>query len=35
MFYGARIVQEPVYEKTYDEEAAAKLDRQVLNALRK
>lgn len=35
MFYGARIVQEPAYEKTYDEEAAAKLDHQVLNALRK
>lgn len=35
MFYGAKIVQEPAYEKTYDEEAAAKLDHQVLNALRK
>lgn len=33
MFYGAKIVQEPAYEKTYDEDAAAKLDRQVLNAL--
>lgn len=35
MFYGAKIVQEPAYEKTYDKEAAAKLDRQVLSALRK
>jgi Pyridoxamine 5'-phosphate oxidase len=35
MFYGAKIVQEPAYEKTYDEEAAAKLDRQVLGALQR
>lgn len=34
MFYGAKISVEPEYEKTYDEEAAAKLDRQVMDALR-
>ncbi|TMW73052.1 pyridoxamine 5'-phosphate oxidase family protein [Alteribacter natronophilus] len=34
MFYGSRISQEPKYEKTYDKEAADKLDRQVLNAMR-
>lgn len=34
MFYGSRISVEPKYEKTYDEEAAAKLDRQVLSALK-
>lgn len=35
MFYGSRIVQEPGYEKTYDLEAAKKLDNQVLEALKK
>lgn len=34
MFYGARISVEPVYEKTYDAEAAARLDQQVLEALK-
>ncbi|PYZ97849.1 hypothetical protein CR205_04445 [Alteribacter lacisalsi] len=33
MFYGSRISQEPKYEKTYDKEAADKLDRQVLQAM--
>jgi hypothetical protein len=35
MFYGAKISQEPEYAKTYDEEAAAKLDRQVMDAMKK
>ncbi|SDN23913.1 pyridoxamine 5'-phosphate oxidase family protein [Alkalicoccus daliensis] len=35
MFYGARLTAEPKFEKTYDEEAAAKLDKQVMNALMK
>jgi uncharacterized protein YlzI (FlbEa/FlbD family) len=35
MFYGAKIDQEPTYVKTYDEEAAAKLDNQVMSALKK
>ncbi|MCM3759303.1 pyridoxamine 5'-phosphate oxidase family protein [Alkalihalobacillus oceani] len=35
MFYGAKMVTEPQYDKTYDAEAAAKLDRQVMNALKK
>jgi uncharacterized pyridoxamine 5'-phosphate oxidase family protein len=34
MFYGSKIVQEPKYEKTYDAQAAAKLDNQVMTALR-
>ncbi|GAA0350623.1 pyridoxamine 5'-phosphate oxidase family protein [Bacillus horti] len=34
MFYGAKIVTEPAYDKTYDEEAAAKLDKQVMDALK-
>ncbi len=29
MFYGAEIAQEPVYKKTYNIEAAKKLDKQV------
>lgn len=33
MFYGSRISTEPAYEKTYDAEAAQKLDEQVMNAL--
>ncbi|MFC4076578.1 pyridoxamine 5'-phosphate oxidase family protein [Salinithrix halophila] len=35
MFYGAKIVQEVKVEKTYDKEAADKLDRQVLEALKR
>ncbi|WP_088104961.1 pyridoxamine 5'-phosphate oxidase family protein [Halalkalibacter urbisdiaboli] len=35
MFYGAKIVTEPKYDKTYDAQAAAKLDRQVMDALKK
>ncbi|MGG3873610.1 pyridoxamine 5'-phosphate oxidase family protein [Brevibacillus laterosporus] len=34
MFYGSRISVEPQYEKTYDQNAAAKLDQQVMTALR-
>ncbi|WP_028782637.1 pyridoxamine 5'-phosphate oxidase family protein [Thalassobacillus devorans] len=33
MFYGAKISKGPDYDKTYDKEAAAKLDRQVMTAL--
>ncbi|MFK3959444.1 pyridoxamine 5'-phosphate oxidase family protein [Guptibacillus hwajinpoensis] len=35
MFYGAKMSVEPVYEKTYDPEAAAKLDRSVMAQLKK
>ncbi|MRX71681.1 hypothetical protein GJU40_05765 [Bacillus lacus] len=35
MFYGSKISMEPAYEKTYDERAAAKLDEQVLEAMKK
>jgi len=35
MFYGSRITTEPKYEKTYDKEAAEKLDGQVMNAMKK
>lgn len=35
MFYGSRISVEPKYEKTYDRQAAAKLDGQVMSALRR
>jgi uncharacterized pyridoxamine 5'-phosphate oxidase family protein len=35
MFYGSKISSEPLYEKTYDEIAAAKLDQQVLELMRK
>lgn len=35
MFYGSKISKEPFYEKTYDEKAAAKLDKQVLEAMKK
>ncbi|MBU9720490.1 MULTISPECIES: pyridoxamine 5'-phosphate oxidase family protein [Bacillaceae] len=35
MFYGARITQEPKYEKTYDKDAAEKLDKQVMAAMKK
>ncbi|MBA2874132.1 pyridoxamine 5'-phosphate oxidase family protein [Thermaerobacillus caldiproteolyticus] len=34
MFYGSKISVEPKYEKTYDAQAAAKLDNQVMAALR-
>lgn len=34
MFYGSKISTVPQYEKTYDEKAAAKLDKQVLDALK-
>ncbi|WNC12861.1 pyridoxamine 5'-phosphate oxidase family protein [Brevibacillus brevis] len=34
MFYGSRISVEPQYEKTYDKNAAAKLDAQVMEALK-
>lgn len=34
MFYGAKLTVEPIYDNTYDEEAAAKLDKQVMDALR-
>jgi flavin reductase (DIM6/NTAB) family NADH-FMN oxidoreductase RutF len=35
MFYGSKISVEPKYEKTYDAEAAAKLDKQVMGAMKK
>jgi hypothetical protein len=35
MFYGSKISLEPKIEKTYDEFAAAKLDNQVLEAMKK
>ncbi|WLR53193.1 pyridoxamine 5'-phosphate oxidase family protein [Bacillus tianshenii] len=35
MFYGAEITTDVKYDKTYDPEAAAKLDRQVMDALKK
>ncbi|MBP1930635.1 pyridoxamine 5'-phosphate oxidase family protein [Ammoniphilus resinae] len=35
MFYGSRISVEPQYEKTYNKQAAAKLDEQVMTALKK
>lgn len=34
MFYGSKISVEPKYEKTYDAQAAAKLDHQVMTALK-
>ncbi|QKS71561.1 pyridoxamine 5'-phosphate oxidase family protein [Paenalkalicoccus suaedae] len=34
MFYGARLTSEPKFEKTYDLEAAEKLDKQVMHALK-
>jgi hypothetical protein len=33
MFYGAEISQEPVYRKTYNAEAAKKLDKQVYESM--
>lgn len=35
MFYGSKIVTEPQYDKTYDKVAAAKLDNQVMGAMKK
>ncbi|OLN21159.1 hypothetical protein BTO30_16405 [Domibacillus antri] len=35
MFYGSKMAAVPVYEKTYDLQAAEKLDRQVMTALKK
>ena len=35
MFYGSKISVEPEYEKTYDKEAADKLDLQVMTAMKK
>ncbi|UUZ85532.1 pyridoxamine 5'-phosphate oxidase family protein [Paenibacillus sp. P26] len=35
MFYGARILASPQYEKTYDKRAADKLDTQVFHAMKK
>lgn len=35
MFYGSKIVVEPQYEKTYDKVAAERLDKQVMEAMRK
>ncbi|MGG3888886.1 pyridoxamine 5'-phosphate oxidase family protein [Metabacillus fastidiosus] len=34
MFYGSKISAPPEYEKTYDEKAAAKLDKQVFMAMK-
>lgn len=35
MFYGSKIVTEPAYDKTYDKDAAARLDKQVMDAMKK
>lgn len=35
MFYGSRIMSGPKYEKTYDKDAADKLDNQVMEAMKK
>ncbi|NSL50734.1 pyridoxamine 5'-phosphate oxidase family protein [Calidifontibacillus erzurumensis] len=35
MFYGSKISADVSYEKTYDKEAAEKLDRQVMEAMKK
>ncbi len=35
MFYGSKITAVPQYDKTYDKAAAAKLDNQVLEAMKK
>lgn len=35
MFYGSKMVTVPQYEKTYDKEAAARLDNQVMEAMKK
>ncbi len=34
MFYGGKMINEPGFEKIYDKEAAAKLDNQVMKALK-
>jgi hypothetical protein len=34
MFYGSKIAVEPAYEKTYDLQAAEKLDWQIMTALK-
>lgn len=34
MFYGSKITAEPQYDKTYDKDAAARLDKQVMDAMR-
>ncbi|WP_064093849.1 pyridoxamine 5'-phosphate oxidase family protein [Rossellomorea aquimaris] len=34
MFYGSKISTEPTYEKTYDKNAADRLDRQVIEAMK-
>ncbi|MFO1445759.1 pyridoxamine 5'-phosphate oxidase family protein [Bacillus sp. Bva_UNVM-123] len=34
MFYGSKIVSEPQYDKTYDKAAAARLDKQVMEAMK-
>jgi uncharacterized pyridoxamine 5'-phosphate oxidase family protein len=35
MFYGSKIVTEPQYDKTYDKNAASRLDKQVMEAMKK
>jgi uncharacterized pyridoxamine 5'-phosphate oxidase family protein len=35
MFYGSKIVAEPQYDKTYDKAAAERLDKQVMEAMKK
>jgi len=35
MFYGSKITSQPEYDKTYDRDAAARLDNQVMNAMKK
>ncbi len=35
MFYGSKIVSEVQYDKTYDKDAAARLDKQVMDAMKK
>lgn len=35
MFYGSKVSEDIAYEKTYDPVAAAKLDRQVMDAMKK
>lgn len=35
MFYGSKIIAEPQYDKTYDLQAAKRLDQQVMEAMKK
>lgn len=35
MFYGSKITIQPQFDKTYDREAAARLDKQVMNTMKK